>query len=150
MSGFSEFLKRRRAILGLTQRDLARRSGVAQPLVADLETGAHHATDSTQNALREALTLRPSIALAARRDLLLQAIDQIGGRDPLVIGSVARGEDTPNSDLDLVITFPADASIIDLLTLEDTLSSILTVPVGIISAGSLTVRDSLQEPTLPM
>lgn len=145
MSGFREFLRDRRAILGLSQRELARRSGVAQPLIAAIETGRRTATDATQDALTRALQLRPSTALGARRAQVLEAIERIGGRDPLTIGSVARGEDTSESDLDLVITFPPEVSMIDLLSLEDELSGLLTVPVDVISAHSSALHNSVPE-----
>jgi predicted nucleotidyltransferase len=49
---------------------------------------------------------------------------------------VALGNDQPDSDLDLLVTFPPDADIVTLLTLEDELSELLTVPVDVVSAGS--------------
>ena len=155
MSEFADLMRDRRAILGLSQRDLARASGVAQPLIAALETGRRQATSDTRRALTHALALRPSTALRARRHEVLEAIERRGGHDPLAIGSVARDEDTSESDLDLVITFPPEASVIDLLSLEEELSILLTVPVDVISANSsalrgAAVRDSVLDEAVPV
>ena len=49
---------------------------------------------------------------------------------------MAIGSDQPDSDLDLIVTFPPDADIVTLLTLEEELSELLTVPVDVVSAGS--------------
>ena len=53
-----------------------------------------------------------------------------------LFGSWARAEATADSDVDLLVWFPADADIVTLLSLEDKLSRLLTVPVHIVSAGS--------------
>ena len=84
-----------------------------------------------------ALLVRPSQRLRAAREQVLAAVTAMGGSEVRVFGSVARGDDRPGSDVDLVVTFPADADIVTLLTMEEQLSELLTVPVDVISAGSL-------------
>lgn len=133
---FSERLKLRRTAAGLTQRQLAELSGVKQPLIAAIERGTRVPSDAARSALEHALQVRPSALLRARRDEVLAALARIGAKDPRVFGSVARGEDDPGSDLDLLVTFPPDADIVTLLTLEEELASILTVPVDVVSSGS--------------
>lgn len=65
--------------------------------------------------------------------------------EPKVFGSVARGDDAPTSDLDLVVEFTDRYDIVDLLTLEEELSELLTVPVDIIDArGAGAVADQVQ------
>ena len=54
----------------------------------------------------------------------------------MVFGSVARGTDGPESDLDLLVTFDEDAGITDLLAMEEELAEWLTVPVDVVSARS--------------
>ena len=133
---FSERLKLRRTAAGLTQRQLAELSGVKQPLIAAIERGTRVPSDAARSALEHALQVRPSALLRARRDEVLAALARIGAKDPRVFGSVARGEDDPGSDLDLLVTFPPDADIVTLLTLEEELAKILTVPVDVVSSGS--------------
>ena len=133
---FSERLKLRRTAAGLTQRQLAELSGVKQPLIAAIERGARAPSEAARNALEHALRVRPSALLHARRAEVLAAVGWIGAKDPQVFGSVARGDDVPGSDIDLLVTFPPDADIVTLLTLEEELAGILTVPVDVVSSGS--------------
>jgi len=58
----------------------------------------------------------------------------VGGTDVRVFGSIARGTDQPGSDVDLLVTFPPGADIVDLLTLEEQLSDLLGLPVQVVSA----------------
>ena len=113
---FSERLKLRRTAAGLTQRQLAELSGVKQPLIAAIERGARAPSEAARNALEHALRVRPSALLHARRAEVLAAVARIGAKDPQVFGSVARGDDVPGSDIDLLVTFPPDADIVTLLT----------------------------------
>ena len=133
---FSERLKLRRTAAGLSQRQLAEMSGVKQPLIAAIERGARAPSEAARNALEHALRVRPSALLHARRAEVLAAVARIGAKDPQVFGSVARGDDVPGSDIDLLVTFPPDADIVTLLTLEEELAGILTVPVDVVSSGS--------------
>jgi len=133
---FSERLKLRRAAAGLTQRQLAELSGVKQPLIAAIEGGTRVPSEAARTALEGALRVRPSALLRARRDEVLAAVAKVGATDPRVFGSVARGEDGPGSDIDLLVTFPPGADIVTLLTLEEELADLLTVPVDVVSSGS--------------
>ncbi len=54
-----------------------------------------------------------------------------------VAGSVARGEDEPGSDVDLLVTFAPDASLFDQAALQDELAELLQVPVDVVSRGGL-------------
>lgn len=133
---FSDQLKLRRAAAGLTQRQLAELSGVKQPLIAAIERGTRVPSDAARTALERALQVRPSVLLRAKRDDVLAAVAKVGAKDPRVFGSVARGDDSPGSDIDLLVTFPPEADIVTLLTLEEELADLLTVPVDVVSSGS--------------
>ena len=133
---YADRLRLRRAAAGLTQRELADASGVKQPLIAAIESGARQPTEATRRALDTALQVRPSQLLHAARPEVLAAVRAVGGTDVRVDGSVAVGTDQPDSDLDLLVTFPPGADIVTLLTLEEELSALLTVPVEVVSAGS--------------
>lgn len=107
-----------------------------QPLIAAIESGARQPTETTRRSLERALQVRPSQLVRAARPQVLAAVRAIGGTDVRVFGSAANGSDQPDSDLDLLVTFPPGADIVTLLTLEDELSTLLTVPVEVVSAGS--------------
>ncbi len=126
----------RRKLLKLTQRELAAVSGVKQPLISAIESGRREATPAVAQALSTALQIRPSVALSRLRDDVLHVVNANHGRVAYVFGSVARGEDSPRSDLDLIVEFDENADIIDLLTMEEELTGLLTVPVDVISSGS--------------
>jgi uncharacterized protein len=150
-SRYADRLRLRRAAAGLTQRELAEASGVKQPLIAAIERGTRQPTETVRHALDGALRVRPSQLLKVARDRVLAAIAAVGGTDVRVFGSVASGNDHPDSDLDLVVTFPPDADIVTLLTLEEQLSALLMVPVDVISAGSSgPVRERALAEALPL
>ena len=80
---------------------------------------------------------RPSVVLQKNRQRVLDLIAQYGGSDVRVFGSVASGDDTPDSDVDLIVRFaPGSIGFTKLIALEDELSAALGVPVDVISAGS--------------
>lgn len=133
---FGERLRFRRGAAGLTQRELSDVSGVKQPLIAAIERGTRQPTESVRTALTGALQVRPSQLLRSARGDVIAAIDRAGGTEARVFGSVGAGTDRPGSDVDLMVTFPPDADIVTLLTLEEDLSNLLTVPVDVVSAGS--------------
>ena len=133
---FAERLRLRRAAAEMTQRELATASGVKQPLIAALESGARQPTAQVRAALDNALKIRPSQILRVARDQVLAAVVAIGAENVRVFGSVAHGTDGPDSDVDLLVTFPRDSDIVTLLALEEDLATLLTVPVDIVSAGS--------------
>lgn len=134
--GFAERLKLCCAAAGLSQRDLARASGVKQPLISAIESGSRQPSAAVRIALEAAVAVRPSQLLRVTRDRILAAVQAVGGHDVRVFGSVARGDDEPGSDIDLLVTFPPQADIITLLTLEEVLSDLLTVEVDVVSARS--------------
>ncbi len=134
--GYGRRIRTRRDALGLSQRELAERSGVKQPLISAIESGRREPSAATRAALDASSPVRPSDVLRLRRLEALEVIRRHRGDAPLVFGSVARGEDGPDSDLDLLVTFSAGAGIGDLLAMEEELAELLTVPVEVVSAGS--------------
>lgn len=58
-----------------------------------------------------------------------------------VFGSVARGEDNANSDIDILVDFQPGASLVDEYRLENELQEFLKNRVDLISRGGLKARD---------
>jgi hypothetical protein len=58
-----------------------------------------------------------------------------------VFGSVARGEDAPGSDVDVLVEFAPGASLLDLMAIQDDLEALLGCPVDVVSRGGLKDRD---------
>ncbi|MEG9227522.1 nucleotidyltransferase domain-containing protein [Aeromicrobium sp. Sec7.5] len=128
---YADFLRGRRSILSLSQGALADLAGVKQPTIAAIESGKRTPSASARAALDQALTTQPSTALAARRHEVRDLFDRAGLPEPRVFGSVARGTDRPDSDIDLLVEFSDHHDIVDLLTLQQELETLLTFPVDL-------------------
>jgi len=132
----ASFVATRRKLLGLTQRELSRLTGVKQPLISAIESGRREPTASVRQALESALQLRPSVALEHMQADIRRIVRANHGRAAYLFGSVARQQDAPGSDVDLLVEFDDGADIVDLLAMEEELSQLLTIPVDVVSAGS--------------
>jgi predicted nucleotidyltransferase len=75
------------------------------------------------------------------RPEILALVRRYRGRSIAVFGSVARGEATPDSDVDFLVEFEPSSSLLDLIHLEEELTAVLGVAVDVVSAGSLLERD---------
>jgi predicted nucleotidyltransferase len=83
----------------------------------------------------------PTLAeLRARRDQILALANSHGARNVRVFGSVARGEQTPESDLDLVVDFDAGQSLLDHGELIMDLEEALGCRVDVVSSRGLRER----------
>jgi predicted nucleotidyltransferase len=70
-------------------------------------------------------------ALERRRAEVLAACARHGAHEPRVFGSVARGEDRPDSDIDLLVELESGRTLLDLEALQIELSEILGVAVDV-------------------
>jgi len=125
----SEMCRAGRALLGLTQAELAGRAGVARLTVADFERAARQPLAANLAAIRSALAdsgvdllpggavLRDSNAAAGsdrRLAAVIRALQangeklrRLGVRHLSIVGSTARGTARPDSDVDLLIELDA-------------------------------------------
>lgn len=58
-----------------------------------------------------------------------------------LFGSAARGEDRPDSDIDLLVDFDQESSLFDLMRMSRELEELLGRAVDVVSAGGLKSRD---------
>lgn len=79
--------------------------------------------------------------ILARRQQIIALAKQHGASHVRLFGSVARGDATPASDLDLLVTFDSDRSLIDHGLLIEDLQELLGVNVDVVSEGALTPHD---------
>jgi uncharacterized protein len=79
--------------------------------------------------------LRPSEALAKHRDEVLAIIAKYPVSNPRVFGSVARGEDTVESDIDIMVDKSETLSLFDLAGLEIEIGKILDCDVDVLTLG---------------
>ncbi len=82
------------------------------------------------NQTRTFLTLAD---LRARREEILKLAEQYGAASVRVFGSVARGEATPGSDVDLLVKFEDWASLYDVSGLKQALEELLGCGVDLVS-----------------
>lgn len=164
----AELLREARRSASLTQAELARRAGTSQAMVARYETGVASPTVRTlQRLLRaagrdlelssvSARTGSPASSLATLREHRAEiraAAERVGARNVRVFGSVARGEDTPESDVDLLVDFPAqERGLLPLLTLAVQVEQILgrRVDVAAVEAMAEPVRDRALAEAVPL
>jgi predicted nucleotidyltransferase len=81
--------------------------------------------------------MKPSESLRQHVDEVRDVIARYPVRNPQIFGSVARGEDTGKSDIDILVEPDGHASLYDLARLELELESILGCKVDVLTPASL-------------
>ena len=80
--------------------------------------------------------------LVGMRDEILAVVRSHRGKDVHVFGSVVRGDDSPDSDIDFVVTLEDDGSFFDYMRIRSGLQELLGRRVDVISMdGLLQQRD---------
>jgi uncharacterized protein len=139
----AELLRLARQTAGLTQAELARRAGTSQPAIARYESGATSPSVRTLERLLYALGQQLRLTTEPRgtdpgptsermqrlrraRESIQRAAHHIGASNVRVFGSVARGQDRPDSDVDLLVDFDVHAhGALPLIRLRRELSQLL-------------------------
>lgn len=155
----AELIRDARVRAELTQVQLAERAGVTQSVISTYENGrrepslaalhrlllaAGFTTAIDLHPVAEPPPLRDRVA-AARRELLA-IVHRFGGRNPRLFGSVARGEDGPASDVDLMVDLDPGLGIFALMRIQDEAEQLLGVRVDVVDAagmGADAVRDAV-------
>lgn len=81
--------------------------------------------------------MRPSLALALKRDQVLALVAAHGASRPRVFGSVARGQDHEHSDVDLLVDMPVGSSLLRIVGLQIDLRDALGVEVDLCTEREL-------------
>lgn len=149
-------LRRARRRARLSQTELGRRAQVAQSVISAYESGRREPSLRTLSRLVEAtghhLTLhleatpdaRPGLPdtplgrlLRQRRQQVLAVAAGRGARNVRVFGSVARAEDGPDSDVDLLVDLAPGTGLVGLAGLTRELTEVLGTAVDVIPADNL-------------
>jgi uncharacterized protein len=148
-------LRQARKGAGLSQQELAARAGITQSVISAYESGHRQPAVPTLAALVDAagyelvmkvrrqpqrlgrLTGPVGRRVRRRRQDLVAAAAAHGVRNLRVFGSVARGEDRPDSDVDLLADLPPGLSLFGLGRLQDDLEAILSARVDLVPAHDL-------------
>jgi uncharacterized protein len=75
--------------------------------------------------------------LLSMRSAILETARDVGARDVRVFGSVARGEERPDSDIDILVTLEPGRTLMDLARLEERLEALLGRPVDVTTLSGL-------------
>ena len=83
---------------------------------------------------------------------MLATAEKFGATNVRIFGSVARGQDTPESDVDILVDLSPRSSLVTLGRLERELSDVLGVSVDVVPADDLrpAVRAEAEQETIPL
>ncbi|NLK00700.1 MAG: nucleotidyltransferase family protein [Clostridia bacterium] len=75
--------------------------------------------------------------LDSKREEIMKIASKYGVQNIRVFGSIARGEETVNSDLDILVKFEQGRSLFDLIDLKYDLEDLLEREVDVITENSI-------------
>lgn len=81
--------------------------------------------------------MKPSAALQVHRDAIRQIVEGHRARNPRVFGSVVRGCDTEDSDLDILVDPTPETTLFDIGAIRHELLQLLGVPVDVLTPRAL-------------
>ena len=86
-----------------------------------------------------------SQSLAEKREEILKAAASHGAKNLKVFGSFARGEERPDSDIDLLVEMAADRSLLDIIAIKNALEDITNRKVDVVTEKALSpyLRDKI-------
>ena len=89
--------------------------------------------------------MKPSEAFAQHRDTIRRIVLESGMANPRLFGSALHGDDTENSDLDILVDEALDTSLFDLAGLQIALEEAVGIRVDVRLPGELhrAFRDSV-------
>jgi predicted nucleotidyltransferase/DNA-binding XRE family transcriptional regulator len=132
-TGIGAHLRDRRRAAGMSQRELARRSGIPQPNIAAYEIGRRVPTGATLERLDATLDAPTLARLRRARGEILRAAHRRNLDDVRVFGSVARGEAGAGSDVDLLVHPDPEASVFDLAGFMAEVEELVGTRVDVVS-----------------
>lgn len=149
-----DLLREARLRAGLSQVVLARRAGVTQSVVSAYESGARQPSLTTlrrlvaaagmelsvrvrRPSLRSRLTGPLGLRVRQHRRQITGLAARLGASNVRVFGSVARGEENADSDIDVLVDLAPEVGLLGLARLEHELAVLLGAPVEVIPASDL-------------
>ena len=153
---FAQVLRDARQLGGLTQSQLATRSGITQSVISAYERGRREPGAETFLLLIEAAGLdfiirvptntyrHPTLpdsaqtrALVKHQQRILDLVAEHHASNVRIFGSVARGEARPDSDIDILVDFEKGATLFDLSGLTEKLRELLHFKIDLGDPKSL-------------
>jgi predicted nucleotidyltransferase len=81
--------------------------------------------------------MRPSVALNLHRDRIREIALSHRVTNPRVFGSVLRGDDTDDSDLDILVEPTAETTLMDIGAIQFELSELLQISIDVLTPRAL-------------
>lgn len=157
----SKALREARLRAGLSQTELARRAGVTQSVISAYESGGRQPSLPVLERLVAATGLELQLRVRKARPPLLRLTGPLGRKvqaqrteikglaakagvtNLRVFGSVARGQETADSDIDLLVDLSTDTGLFTLVALRGDLERLLKAGVDLVPADSL--KDGMRQ-----
>jgi predicted nucleotidyltransferase len=91
-------------------------------------------------------------AIREKRAEILRIMGAHGARNPRIFGSVARGQDQPSSDIDVLVEMEPGRTLLDLVGLEQDLGATLGRHVDVVTDGGISpyLRDRIVAEAVPL
>jgi predicted nucleotidyltransferase/DNA-binding XRE family transcriptional regulator len=139
---------------GLSQVELGRRAGVAQSVISAYESGARQPSVPMLARLVAATGLELDMGVSepaatglasgtlgrrvlAHRLEIQEVLARYGLCNPRLFGSVARGDESPGSDVDLLVDVPEGVGLVTLGRCQAELEVLIGARVDLVPAGDL-------------
>lgn len=135
-----------RLAAGLSQSQLSRAAGVSQPNLSAYENGRRTPSPEVLDRIRRALRVPLSERVAQHRDEIRVLVAAHHATAPRLFGSAARGDDEAGSDVDFLVEFTDEATVLDEVGLRLALADLLRVEVDVVAVDAL--RGSIRERVL--
>ncbi len=84
--------------------------------------------------------MRPSVALNFHRQAIKHIVEQNHAHNARIFGSVLHGNDTENSDLDLLIEPTLETTLMDIARIQNKLQALLGIHVDVLTPKALPKR----------
>lgn len=139
-------IRTERQAAGLSQSQLARAAGVPQPNLSAYENARRTPSPEVLDRIRTALIVPPLHRIERHRDEIRALVAAHHASDPQLFGSVARGDDRHGSDVDLLVSYTDQASLLDEVGLRQALTDLLRLEVDVV--GIDTLRGDLRQRAL--
>lgn len=143
----AELVRSARTRRNYSQRQLAERAGVPQSTVSKIESGRQQPTMAMLERLVAAAGFRiraglvndtrPSRLLEQHREAVMKVLGNYPIRAAWLFGSVARDDDTSDSNIDLLVDLETGTTFADYVGLSDDLAEILGCPVDVVTTKEL-------------
>jgi predicted nucleotidyltransferase len=152
MSMLSMRLRLLREEANLTQKELAKRTGIGQPKLSDYERGITVPSSTTIERIEREVRPRPSEMLERCADEILATARRFNMTEVRVFGSAVHGTDSRASDVDLLVTPTDDASLFDVSGFAAAAEELLGYPVDVVSdrAPASSIMDRIRAEAVPL